>query len=283
MSIQSSAMVVNLQISLWYGHKLDRVQSQKLTHEAGAEFDAARVNKHLISKEHLSKIVAASNNLRALFYSHTLPWKDSGDRLLPRKMFQTYMDKHVGLEGQFKNEVSHFIKEVYPIERERAAFRMGRLFNEQDYPAAGELVYRFSVNLDIDAVTIGSDFRVQMDEDQVAGIRKDIEHAVKERTARAVQEGWERLATKLENFQEHLGDKKIMRTANFQALAEIAELLPMLNFLDDPEIDLACQKVCQMLKGVDVGTLRKDSEAKVLMSSQVQEILDGMKGFMVAA
>lgn len=283
MSIQSSAMVVNLQISLWYGHKLDRGQTLKLTTEANAAHDAARVNKHLISKDHLSKIVSVANAMRALFYTHTLPWKDSGDRLLPKKMFQTYMDKHADLEREFKTEVTNFIENVYPVERERAAFRMGALFNESDYPSPADLAHRFATTLEIDAVTMGQDFRVEMDEDQVRGIRTDIEYAVKERMARAAREPWERLCARLEGFQEHLGEKKVLRTATFDNLAEVAELLPMLNFLDDPQIDVACQKVRQMLTGVEAGILRKDTDARAAMSAQVNDILATMRGFMQAA
>jgi hypothetical protein len=87
MSITKNAMVLNLQIGIWQGHRLDKEASRKVTEEANANADAARVNKHLVPKDALKAITAASTAVRAHFYSKTLPWKDNGDRLLTRLLF----------------------------------------------------------------------------------------------------------------------------------------------------------------------------------------------------
>jgi hypothetical protein len=59
MSIASKAMVLNLQIGLWQGYRLDKEASRKVTQDANANQDAARVNKHLVPKDALADVVTA--------------------------------------------------------------------------------------------------------------------------------------------------------------------------------------------------------------------------------
>ena len=82
MNMYDTGMIVNLTISAWSGHKLDKAKTATVTSEANADSDAARVNKHLVSKDALAGITRASNALRQYFYRATLPWGDNGDRLL---------------------------------------------------------------------------------------------------------------------------------------------------------------------------------------------------------
>ena len=56
-ALTERAMVMTLSISRWQGHRLDKEASRKVTSEAGAAADAARVNKHLVPKEALAPIV----------------------------------------------------------------------------------------------------------------------------------------------------------------------------------------------------------------------------------
>ena len=46
-----NGLIVNLQIRAWSGHKLDKTKTNELLEASNAEHDAARVNKHLVSKE----------------------------------------------------------------------------------------------------------------------------------------------------------------------------------------------------------------------------------------
>ena len=90
-ALTQKAMVMNLSIGIWQGYRLDKDASRKVTEDAGAMSDAARVNKHLVPKESLAAIVTAQNTIRTHFYSNTLPWRDNGDRLMTRKLFMTFI------------------------------------------------------------------------------------------------------------------------------------------------------------------------------------------------
>ena len=57
-SVRDELMILNLQVGLWLGYRLDKATTRKVTQEADAASDAARVNKHLIPRESIADIVA---------------------------------------------------------------------------------------------------------------------------------------------------------------------------------------------------------------------------------
>src|ERR1700747_3495891 len=208
MSIADSAMVLNMTIGVWQGYPPAREASRRVTDDARPASDAARVNKHLIPKEALKEIIPASGALRNHFYSKTLPWKDNGDRLLPRDIYCAFMEEHAKLERVFKGMVRDFLTQGYPLAVERARFRMGTLFDINDYPAPRALVEKFYCRLDIDAVTQGGDFRVEMDEAERDKIRASMEQALQQRIASAMVDVWGRVQTLVERFVERTSDPK---------------------------------------------------------------------------
>jgi hypothetical protein len=262
-SITTNAMVLNLQIGIWQGYRLDKDASRKVTEDANAAGDAARVNKHLVPKESLKEIVSASNAVRAHFYERTLPWKDNGDRLLTRLMFQDFT--------------------ADPAARAKAEFRMGELFKAEDYPAAESLRRRFYINMDIDAVTEAGDFRVQMEASQLDGIRTSMETAMNERLGRAMFDVWDRLRTVVGHFATKMADgEAVFRDATVRNIEELVEILPGLNVTGDPDLDALADEVKRTLAGYAPVDLRKKPEVRAQAAKEAKDIMDRMSGFMNA-
>jgi hypothetical protein len=173
--------------------------------------------------------------VRAHFYDKTLPWKDNGDRLLTRLMFRDFIEEHERLVGEFKDAVEQFVTTGYPQAREKAEFRMGELFNANDYPAPDSLRRRFYINMDIDAVTEAGDFRVEMDAGSSTGPRVDgagDARAARPRHARRLGAAREVVG----HFAKKMGSDDIFRDATVRNIEELVDLLPGLNVLDDPDL-----------------------------------------------
>lgn len=283
MSIVNDCMIVNLQIGVWMGYRLDKSASEKVTSDAGAVQDAARVNKHLISKDALKPIVSAAGAVRSHFYEKTLPWKDNGDRLLTRKMYMPFMEEHGRLQEQFYGAVDTFLTSTYPKARDQASFRMGDLFNPDDYPTANELHRKFYVNVDIDAVTEAGDFRVQLSTDaENDTVRRNMEAAMQARISRAMGDVWTRLATVLGHFAAKMGSDDIFREATVKNLEELVELLPALNVLDDPNLNDIRDDIATTLIGYSAKDLRTNKATRTHVAEEAQRIMDSMSGFMAA-
>lgn len=288
MSITTKAMVLNLTINLWKGYRLDKDASKKVADDANADSDAARVNKHLIPKAALAPIVTAAGAVRTHFYQHTLPWKDNGDRLLTRTMYMKFIQDHQDLADKFDDEVDTFIKKTYPAAVEQAGFRMGALFNPDDYPRPDELRRRFSVTLDIDAVTEAGDFRVQMDKAEIANVRGQMEEAMEKRIAGAMRDVWGRLLDVVSHFHTKMvsttaaGDPAIFRDSTVTNITTLLEILPGLNVLDDPELEKMRLQVEQTIAGYEPSELRQLPEVRSAAAKEADEIMASMRAYMNA-
>lgn len=282
MSIVTQAMVLNLQIGIWQGYRLDKDASAKVTRDANAEGDAARVNKHLVPKEALKAVVSASGAIRTHFYAKTLPWKDNGDRLLTRAMFGGFIEEHERLVGEFNDAVLEFLSTSYPAARDQAEFRMGDLFKGDDYPSAQSLRQRFYINMDIDAVTQAGDFRVDMEESEKAKIQAAMEEAMKGRIGRAMQDIWTRLAEVVGHFAKKMATDDIFRDTTVSNIEALVDLLPGLNVLDDPDLRAMGEEIKAKLAGADPKDLRKDKAVRTQAAKDAEDIMARMAGFMNA-
>lgn len=282
-TLTERAMVMNLSISIWQGYRLDKAASAKVTADNGAAADAARVNKHLVPKEALAPVVTAANAIRTHFYENTLPWRDNGDRLMTRKLYMGFIETHERLASVFREEVEIFLTKRYPSAVEQAGFRMGELFKQDDYPAVSELRRRFAVHLDIDAITTADDFRVQIDQEQVDKVKASMESAAERRVQAAMADVWKRLAETVGYFLERM-DKPdaIFRDSTIDNIAELVELIPGLNVLDDPAIEQVRQQVQARLTGVDPKDIRKNPDLRAELAGEAKQIMTQMEGFMRA-
>lgn len=282
MSITKECMTVNLQVGIWTGHRLDKEASARVTKDAGAEDDAARVNKHLVPREALKAVNTAQGQIRLHFYDRTLPWKDNGDRILTRVMFQRFIEEHGELKRKFNDEVAIFLKETYPRVVQQAEFRMGELFKPDDYPTPRELRNRFYANLDIDAVTEAKDFRVAIDKAHREQVVSDIETAMQRRLVEAQRHVWERLATTVGHFAERMKSDSKFKAATVDNLAELADILPGLNIMGDPDINALADRIKAKLVGKSAVELRQDDKARKQIGKDAAKIMADIGGFMKA-
>ncbi len=283
MSIANQCMIVSISIGKWSGYRLDKEMSARVVEEAQAASDAARVNKHLVPKEALKKIVAAEHAIRNHLYANSLPWKENGGRIMPRRVYETFIKRHSELEGQFETEVEEFLA-AYPAIKARAAFRMGALFNFQDYPEPSTLRRRFYCRLDIDPVTEAGDWRVQLtDRDAEERVKSQLEGQMQARVNRAMADVWERLDETLRVFADRMKDPDArFRGALIENLKALARAIPDLNILNDPDLNQLADAIDERLGDLDPKDLRQDSALRKQAAKDAQEIIDSMSGFMNA-
>jgi len=283
MSITTQCMMVNLQIGIWTGQRLDKDASKRVTDEANAAQDAASVNKHTVPKTALAPILSAASALRRHFYDNTLPWKDNGDRLLSRQMYMPFIEQYEQKHQWFDAKVDEFLGTAYPSVIEQAAFRMGEMFRAEDYPSVTSLRRRFYATLDIDAVTEAHDFRVAMDAGQADAVRAQIESSLRERTNKAMYDVWSRVASTLAHVADKLGTPDaVFRDSTIKNLEEILALLPGLNILDDAQLNAIRDDIERSVLAYDVKWMRKDPVVRTKVSEEAQRIMTDMQGFMAA-
>lgn len=287
MTIQNSAVLVDLNISAWTGRKLDKKVSGEIDANKGTKTRAGNYHKSLLAGtnklEEVQKIVSA---VRVWHYEQTLPWSDSGSRLLPMKNFFSYKQTLSNFEGQFNNAVEEFI-EKYPELVSAAAFQLGALFNRNDYPEVEQIQGKFRFNYVFMPVPTAHDFRVEASDEAIKELQAQADNVVNQRVAEAMKEIWTRLHEQLTHMSEKLTDlaqprvsktgeeryAQIFRDSLVTNAVELCGLLGKLNVTGDAELEKARVQLEKAISGVTADTLRDDDIKRAEVKSKVDEIL----------
>ena len=148
MSISSSSILAELNISVWTANKLDkRITNDVLVANGATHLDAGQFRKNLMSGTTIRKDIADfAASCRLWHNTTTLPWADRGARLLPTSLFLDYKTEINKRKMRFDHMVEHFLRE-YPKLQAQAQQHLGALYNPDDYPSAEEVVSKFGFRM----------------------------------------------------------------------------------------------------------------------------------------
>ncbi len=287
MAIQNSAILVDLNISAWTGRKLDKKVSGEIDVAKGTKARGGNYHKHLLAGtaklEEVQKIVSA---VRVWHYEQTLPWSDSGSRLLPMANFFEYKQTLSLFEQQFNTAVKELLVE-YPQLVSAAAFQLGALFNRTDYPEVEQLEQKFRFGYVFMPVPTAHDFRIETTDAALKELQDQADSHVNKRVADAMKEIWTRLHTQLTHMSDKLTDlaqprvsksgeeryAQVFRDSLVTNAVELCGLLTKLNVANDPQLEQARAALEKTISGVTADTLRDDDIKRAEVKSKVDEIL----------
>jgi hypothetical protein len=287
MAIQNSAILVDLNISAWTGRKLDKKVSGEIDVAKGTKARGGNYHKHLLAgTEKLEEVQRIVSAVRVWHYEQTLPWSDSGSRLLPMANFFDYKQTLSLFEQQFKAAVKELLVE-YPQLVSAAAFQLGALFNRTDYPEVEQLEQKFSFGYVFMPVPTAHDFRIETTDAALKELQDQADSHVNKRVADAMKEVWLRLHDQLTHMSEKLtdlaqpkvnknGDERyaqVFRDSLVTNAVELCGLLTRLNVTNDAALEQARVSLEKTIAGVTADTLREDDFKRAEVKSKVDEIL----------
>lgn len=278
MSISSSAMLVEMNISVWTASIVDRRATDKTTIDAGATADAGQFKKNLMAGTSLRKQIADYAALcRTWHIGRTLPWSDKGSRLLPTSMFLDYKKEVDARRAYFDSKVAEFIAE-YPHLQTRAQAHLGDLYNADDYPSAEEMASKFAFRLVFSPVPEAGDFRIDVGNNELGELRAQYESAYDARVKDAMRSAWDKLHSTLTTVSDKLTEGEDGKTKLFHGtfvtnIRDMVELLSHLNVTGDPELERARRQLDKAIGTLDVDDLRKDVGARIDLKEQVDTVL----------
>jgi hypothetical protein len=282
-NIDTCSLLVEFNASVWTARKLDKgATDEVVANKRAAAKDAARVNKHLLAgRKELEDIQSMVGHIRTYVYENTLPWSDTGIRLLPTIRFMEFNDRMGKFEQEFNDQVNAFVQ-IYPSLITAQAMALGDMFNRSEYPSAGEMAHKFSFRLNYMPVPKAGDFRVDVGNEAQEELQKRLAKLADERIESAMKDARERLKTHLDRMMERLKieevNGKVSKSRIHDSLIdgglELCEVLKALNLTNDPDLEAARAKLESVLRSVDVADLRKHDDARVEVRAQVADILD---------
>lgn len=282
-NIDTCALLVEFNAPVWTARKLDKnTTDEVVSSKNAAAKDAARVNKHLLAgRQELEVIQAHIGAARTYVYENTLPWSDSGIRLLPTKKFMEFNDRMGKFEEEFAQLVKVFIN-VYPSLITAQAMALGDMFNRNDYPSPQEIAHKFSFRVNYMPVPTAGDFRIDVGNEAQAELQKKLSALADERVAAAMADARGRLKAHLDRMMERLHVEEVngkqrkgrIHTSLIEGGLELCEALKSLNLTNDITIEAARVELERLLRTVDAEDLRKNIEARTEIRAQVAEIVD---------
>ena len=157
---------------------------------------------------------------------------------------------------------------------------MGALYDPADYPAVGKVRQKFRMDIAIFPVP-SDDFRVDLATEELEHIQQDVQIRVEKASQDAMRDVWQRLYDKVAWFADRLSDPKhTFNTATYEAIGELCDLLPRLNFSDDPELETLRLQVEEKLAGHHPDAIRNDPDLRRVVAQDADAIMSQMRGFM---
>lgn len=282
-NLDTCAMLVEFNASVWTARKLDRSTTDEVVANKNATAkDAARVNKHLLAgRTELDVIQQAVGRARAFVYDHTLPWSDSGLRLLPTKNFMSFTERM----NEFNEEIEALVKAfvaIYPTLITAQAMALGDMFRRDDYPTANEIMTKFAFRVNYMPVPVAGDFRVDVGNEAQEELKKKLDELAQERIDNAMRDIRERLGTHLKRMSDRLttdyvqGEAKQRRFHDslVDGALELCDLTKALNVVGDTALEDARKELEGLLVGVTAQELRKNEAVRQDTKKAVDAILD---------
>lgn len=281
-NIDSCSMIVEFNASVWTARKLDKTATDEVVHSknAGAK-DAARVNKHLLAgRNELDVIQKHVNAVRTYVYSQTMPWSDSGQRLLPTARFIEFNARMDEENDKFWQLVNDFV-DVYPSLITAQAMALGDMFNRNDFPSQQEIAAKFDFGVGFLPVPTFGDFRIDVGNEAQAELQRKLTELSDKRVEAAMQDVKDKLKEHLKRMSDRLtvdyinGEAKTRMFHNslVDTGLELCDVVKSLNIVNDPDLEAARRSLEQALLGVDVKELRTNMSVRTDVKSQVDDIL----------
>ena len=278
MSISASAVLVELNISVWTGEILDREATADLLNRNAATKGAARVKKNLMAGTPLRKNIADfAAYCRGAHASMTLPWSDRGPRVLSTSQFLTYKEQMNDNAKRFRVMVDNFCQR-YATLIDIASENQGLLFNRDDYPSPEVVASRFDFRMTFSPVPESGDFRVDVASTDLDEMKESYERSYDERLKQAMQDPWDRIHKMLTAMSTKLtptgsDEKKRWHESFVDNPRELCELLTHLNITKDPELEEARARLENAMLGVGIEDLKEHPHVRAKVKHNVDTLL----------
>jgi hypothetical protein len=256
------ALLVALNIHEWRGRRHDREITDRVAREHGADRTAGCYTKALVPKTFLARIAQVRSEARAVHHQLTLPWCDDGFRILPVDLHLPYMERFRGLRTRFHEAVSAFLA-AYEEAKAAARVSLGTLYREADYPSTSRLADAFAFEVRPQPLPAGHDWRIDLPEATVQGIRQELEARLEDAHRLALADLYRRLAAVVSRMATTLAEPdRIFRDSIVGNIQQLCRLLPSLNIAADPGLEALTRDVEERLAALDPDTLRQDPASR---------------------
>ena len=286
MQLSDRALLVQFNVSQWTARKFDKKATKEVADAHGVNASVGRYNKSLLPlNDYLANVHQKTGYIRNKYYENTLPWGIEGTQLLPTSNYLNFISEFRKEKAEWETLVRLFVANYGLLKADAKRF-LGSLYSDADYPHESEIAHKFRMDMAVFPVP-SNDFRVQIGADELSRIQQDVERRVQDASASAMKDVWQRLYDKV----EHLLDKMIkvddpksrFHESSIEHVQNLCELLPRLNFADDPNLEAMRKEVEAKLANLNKDAIVGNDTFRKQKVDETKDIMDRMKAFMGVA
>jgi hypothetical protein len=191
--------------------------------------------------------------------------------------------------GEFRSRLVEFSRELdlckaqlkkeYPSYVEAAREKLNGMFVAENYPDVRIIDSKFGMSVDFQPVVAPGDFRLELDAELMKTLQDQHTKSFQESQVAMTKELWNRVYNTVLRAAKLANGKAKIYDSLFSDLDELAEALPSLNMLDDPEVDKMAKAIREELGGRDAHIIRVDPAERIDMAAKAQKMIDKMAKF----
>lgn len=278
--IRNRAVLIKANVSCWEGKKLDRRLGRETAREKGAQKDdAVSTTKKLLWAKELDDIIKMRNRIRQYVDDNTVAWMSRGPRLLASTQLMEFMAGWTELKDQYER-LAGALSDVYQTRREESMTLQGSsLASLSDYPASLEGL--FECSLDIMPIPDISDIRLDLDEENVQKVQKQMEERFNAMFTNSISDVWSRiegvmqaLVDKMKTYKTEEGVRSKMHDSILGNICQLVALLPGFNITKDAELDEMMERMNKSFCSIAVDTLKQDALLRQDIAAEASRVLD---------
>lgn len=287
--LASRAMLVTLNLSSWTARKIDERITEEVRAQHNAQPNAGRYNKALLAKGALADVSGALIRAGRLHRDRTMPWLDSGARILPAVAYERYVSEIQRTKEEFDKAVDAFV-EAYPGLIEKAREDLNGMFNETDYPSIGEIRDSFGFAVRVLPMPDAADFRASVGQGQIDQIKAEIEKTTRAALEGAMLDAWrriietcERVVEKLKAFKPATDTDKAQngfRDSLVEHVRDLVGLLPAFNLTADAKMTEITERLDRELCRHSVDVLKADPKLREATAKAAEAILADVSDYL---
>lgn len=280
-TLASSAMLGELNISNWVGRKLDKRASKDVVDQNHAATGVANVNKKLLAdSDKLRAIQQLVTATRAMHANMTMPWSNSGLRLLPTAQYFKYNQAMTEMQNEFYRLVEDFL-DSYNDEVIDVQMKLGDLFSRDDYPTVETLRRKFAFSINYMPLPDAGDFRIDIGNEALNEVQQKYQDFYTKQYNTAMNDVWTRLHKALTSMSERLDytdkeNKKIFRDTLVSNVTDMIELLRVCNVTNSTQMAAMADSLEEAMSGVTPDALRDDdtfrAETKAAVDAAIKSL-----------
>jgi hypothetical protein len=231
------------------------------------------------------------NKARTDHYTHTLPWFDSGPRVLSSvgyfKYQKVYQDNLAAVQIAVASLGANWDQLVSDAEVILNGIQQG-LFDPAEYPTATEITTRFGMSLAVDPMPTTEDFRLNLAASEVQRIEARMRETGNRRLAATTAELWTRLQSVVQHMSDRLQAYSVTPEGKVQSpfrdslvsnITELLDLIPSLNLTNDPMVDQFAEDIRATLVLHTPAELRDSQTTRECVARTADDILARMSEF----